>query len=75
MKLQKRKCKVLHLAEAPCSTACRRLGQLESSLVERYLGILVTSKWNMIQQCALVRKKTNSIQTASVKILPADQGS
>lgn len=51
MKFQKRKCKVLHLTKVPCSTVQKEAGQLESSLVEMYLGILVTSKFNMIAMC------------------------
>lgn len=61
--------------ECPMLLSAQEAGQQESSLVETYLGILVTTKWNVIQKCALVTKKTNNIQTVSVKRLPVDQGS
>lgn len=35
--------------------------QLESSLAEKHLGVLVDSIWNMSQQCAFVAKTTNNI--------------
>jgi len=53
----KRKCKVLHLGRN--STVHQYI--LESCLAERDLRVLVDTRLNMSQQCALLVKKANCI--------------
>lgn len=62
MKLNKDKCRVLHLGRNN-NRHQYRLGAapLESSSVKKDLGVLVDSKFCMGQQCAFVAKGANGI--------------
>jgi len=59
MKFNK-ECKVLHLGKNMHSYILRTT-QLESSLTEKDLGVLVNTRLNMGQQCAIAAKKVNGI--------------
>ena len=62
MKFNEGKCKVLHLdRNNPMHQYRLRADLLESSSVERDLGVLVDDKLTMGQQCALADKKANGI--------------
>jgi len=62
MKFNKGKCKVLHLGRNnPMHKYRLRADRLESSSVERDLGVPVDDKLIMSQQCALGAKKANGI--------------
>jgi len=62
MKFSKGKCRVLHLwRNNPMHQYRFEADLLESSSVERDLGVLVDDKLTMSQQCALVAKKANGI--------------
>jgi len=62
MKFNKRKCRVLHLGRNnPMHQYRLRADLLESSSVERDLGVLVDDKLTMNQQVPLVAKKANGI--------------
>ncbi|GAB0208210.1 F-BAR domain only protein 2-like [Grus japonensis] len=62
MKFNKGKCEVPHLGRNnPRHQYMLGATQLESSFAEKALGVLVDTKLNMRQQCALATKKANGI--------------
>lgn len=68
--VHKEQCKCLHLGRnSPMHQNMLRGIQLESSLTEEALEVLVDIKWNMSQQCA-----AKKAWDALIRMLPAGQG-
>jgi len=62
MKFNKGKCQVLHLGRNnPTRQYILRTDQLERSLAEKDMGVLVGTKLTMSQKCALAAKKADGI--------------
>ncbi|KAJ7417035.1 rna-directed dna polymerase from mobile element jockey-like [Pitangus sulphuratus] len=75
MKINKGKCQILHLELGNPGCLYRLENEMmESSSMERHLGVLVDGKWNMSQQCSLETRRTNCDLGASGKASPAGQG-
>ena len=63
MKFNKSKCWIMHLGQGNSGCVYRQEDeQLESSPMERDLGVLVDAVLNLSQQCSLAAKKANSSQ-------------
>ena len=62
MKFNRSKCWILHLEQSNPGCMYKLEDEsLESSPVERYLGVWVDGKLNMTQQCALAAKRANPV--------------
>ncbi|KAK4828590.1 hypothetical protein QYF61_000042 [Mycteria americana] len=69
MKFNKGECKVLHLGRNnPVHQYMLGATQLESSLAEKDLEILVDTKLNRTKQCTLAAKKVNALGRPRLEI-------
>ena len=75
VKFNKGKYQILHLGHgnAVCTDSLRNK-RLESSPVERDLGVLADGKLNMSQQCALAAKRANRVLGCIKPCIAAGQG-